>query len=227
MAFWVDKRINMNINRSICMVLFVGFTFVLSMDTARADRAPDPTDQMRPFVHKIVAILTDESLQGKAHCYIRRHKVMAAAHERFDFNEMSKRVLGKQWRKISVAEKQHFVDLFTKLLEHAYIGKIEDYSKQTVEFKTQRVRGKRAEVRTVLHDRNVTIPVSYIMFLEHDKWMVYDIIVEGVSLIRNYMEQFRDILHKQSYPDFVQKLEDKVKKLDQASGKTCPVDLAG
>ncbi|VAW34417.1 Phospholipid ABC transporter shuttle protein MlaC [hydrothermal vent metagenome] len=193
---------------------------------AATQTRPDPMEQLRPFVNEIVGILTDKDLAGKANCRKRRQRVMAAAHERFDFKEMSKRVLGREWRKLSPQQKEHFVTLFTKLLEHAYIGKIEDYSKQTVEFKRQRIRGNRAEVQTVLKEKNVTIPVSYIMILENgNQWMVYDIIVEGVSLVRNYMEQFREIVRQGGYSELIKLLENKIDTLEHDLSKTCPIDL--
>lgn len=212
-------------------VVFITLLYLGSSNVGVAAAAtqprPDPTEQLRPFVNKIVGILTDKSLAGKANCRKRRQMVMIAAHERFDFKEMSKRVLGREWRKLSPAQKEHFVSLFTKLLEHAYLGKIEDYSKQTVEFKRQRIRGNRAEVQTVLKDNNVVIPVSYIMILENgNQWMVYDIIVEGVSLVRNYMEQFSQILRQGGYSKLIELLENKIDILEHELSKKCPIKLA-
>ncbi len=194
---------------------------------AATQTRPDPTEQLRPFVQEIVGILTNRKLAGKANCRKRRQMVMVAAHERFDFNEMSKRVLGREWRKLSPAQKEHFVTLFTKLLEYAYLGKIEDYSQQTVEFKRQRIRGNRAEVQTILKGKHVVIPVSYIMILENgNQWMVYDIIVEGVSLVRNYMEQFREIIRQGGYSKLIKLLENKIDTLEQGLSKTCQIDAA-
>ncbi|MHB1351339.1 MAG: MlaC/ttg2D family ABC transporter substrate-binding protein [Desulfobulbaceae bacterium] len=186
---------------------------------------PDPTEQLRPFVDKIVGILTDESLQSEQMSGTRRAKVMEVAHERFDFEEMSKRVLGSQWRQLSGEERKRFVDLFTKLLEHAYIGKIEDYSRQKVVFKGQRIKDDRAQVETELVDKQLVLPVSYIMILKSDQWMAYDIVVEGVSLIRNYMEQFREIIRKNGYPSLVKQIEDKVHELETNMGKPATTDI--
>lgn len=191
---------------------------------AATGNEPDPTEQLQPFIEKIVNILTDESLQGEEKCHERRQKVMKVVYERFDFYEMSKRVLGSQWRKLSEKEKQEFTELFTTLLEHAYIGKIEDYSNQKVEFRDQRVKNDRAEVKTDIVDKEVVIPVSYIMILKSREWMVYDVVVENVSLVRNYMEQFKEILRKDGYPSLLAQLKDKVNELEQAT-KPCPVDI--
>lgn len=188
--------------------------------------SPDPTEQMRPFVQKIVNILTDPELQGDALCSKRRQMVMDVAHARFDFEEMSKRVLGREWRDLSTSEKKTFIGLFTTLLEHAYIGKIEDYSKQRVEFKGQRIRRDKAQVDTVLIDMDVTIPVSYIMILKKDDWMVYDIVVEGVSLVRNYMDQFNEIIRKDGYDSLLARMQERIKELEACAGKACPIEVS-
>jgi phospholipid transport system substrate-binding protein len=190
-----------------------------------ARATPDPTEQLRPFVDKIVGILTDQALQGAENSGKRREKVMEVAHERFDFKEMSKRVLGGQWRQLSSEEQEQFVALFTRLLEHAYIGKIEDYSKQKVVFKGQRIKEDRAQVETELVDKDVVLPVSYIMILKGSDWMAYDIVVEGVSLIRNYMEQFREIIRKDGYASLVKQIEDKVHELELSKGKPDTTDI--
>jgi len=209
----------------IIVSLAISFIALLSLiSSAVAGTAPDPTEQLRPLLDKIVAILTDPNLQGEENCYERRQRVMKVAKERFDFAEMSKRVLSSQWRSLSQQEQQNFTALFTTLLEHAYIGKIEDYSKQKVEFREQRIRDERAEVKTDIVDNNVVLPVSYIMILKGREWMVYDIVVEGVSLIRNYMEQFREIIRKDGYQSLLSQLKNKVNELEETA-KPCPVDL--
>lgn len=215
------------IHRSLSYSVFVLLltSWLSGGAAAIALAAPDPTEQMRPYVDKIVGILTDPTLQGQENSTKRRETVMNIVRERFDFEEMSKRVLGSQWRQLSGGEQDQFVDLFTKLLEHAYIGKIEDYSKQKVVFKGQRIKDGRAQVDTELVDKDVVIPVSYIMILKGSDWMGYDIVVEGVSLIRNYMEQFREIIRKDGYPSLVKQIEDKVHKLESNMGPSASTDI--
>lgn len=213
------------IRKFIFFTVSAGLALLLSCPLPAASKTPDPTEQFRPFVEDIVTILTDPKLQGDENCILRRDKAMKVASQRFDFNEMSKRVLGRTWRKLSDDDKKYFVSLFTRLLEHAYIGKIEDYSKQKVVFKDQRIKGDRAQVITDIIDKDVTISVSYIMILKSDIWLVYDIIVEGVSLVRNYMEQFKEILRKEGYAYLLKQVEDKVTELEEGIGKPCPVEI--
>ena len=174
---------------------------------------PDPTEQMKPFIEKMTRMLADETLKNDSQCNICQ-KLVEVSRERFDYDEMSKRVLGKEWKKLSKEQKTEIVKLFTELLQYAYIGKIEGYAGQTIVFKKQRIKGKRAEVKTELIDKDTSIPVSYIMHLKGDQWMVYDVVVEGVSLVRNYMEQFSEILRKEQYSGLVKQMEEKIKELE-------------
>jgi phospholipid transport system substrate-binding protein len=175
---------------------------------------PDPSEQLKPFIEKITAILKQAKETQESKCKVCQ-RIIDVAHERFDFEEMSKRVLGREWQNLNAEQRATFVDLFTTLLQWAYIGKIEEYSGQSVQFKDQRVRGNRAEVQTLLVDAQRTIPVSYIMVLKGDQWMTYDVVVEGVSLVRNYMEQFREILRKEDFSYLGKQVEDKISELEK------------
>jgi phospholipid transport system substrate-binding protein len=179
---------------------------------------PDPTAQMKPFIDKVMDILENADFKKDPKCIICK-RLIDVSRERFDFNEMSKRVLGRTWRKLNKKEKEEFVGLFTRLLQYAYIGKLEQYTGQKITFKGQRVKGRRAQVQTEISDGQQSIAVSYIMLLEGDQWMVYDVIIEGVSLVRNYMEQFREILRKEKYAGLVKQIETKVQQLEEERRK--------
>ena len=170
-----------------------------------------PTEQLQPVLNQLIEVLDDDTLKGDALREERRGKIMAIIASGFDFREMSRRVLGKTWNEISEEDQQYFVSQFTKLLENVYIGKLESYGGRTYEFVAERIKGKRAQVTTLIPYEESKIPVHYIMQRELDKWMVYDINIEGVSLVRNYMEQFRTILRKEQYDRLIKIIEDKNK----------------
>lgn len=196
-------------------VVYFSMLMMLSSQSA-ANAAPDPTDQMRPFLKKVTDALADPALKTipkKA----QGQRIIKIVRERFDFQEMSKRVLGQQWRNLNDREKEEFEDLFTQLLQYAYIGKIDEYAGQRVEFTQQRIKGDRAEVQTLLVDKAKSIPVSYIMLLQGDQWMAYDVVVEGVSLVRNYMEQFQEIVRKDGYAGLVKQIEEKIDHIEKES----------
>ena len=182
-------------------------------------RADDhsPTEQLQPVLDQLIEVLDNEALKGDAQRDQRRSKIMASIASGFDFREMSRRVLGKTWNELSAEEKDYFVAQFTKLLENVYIGKLESYGGQTVDFVAERIKGKRAQVTTIIPYEDSKIPIHYIMQREMDKWMVYDINIEGVSLVRNYMEQFRTILRKEHYDGLIKIIEEKNKSFAETN----------
>ncbi|RUM37891.1 MAG: hypothetical protein DSY70_08945 [Desulfobulbus sp.] len=205
---------NRNLQRLFLGALFLTFF----LPSGAFCSTPDPTEQLKPFLEKLVAELKTDEFKQDTSCH-QCKRIVDLASEHFDFYEMSRRVMGKQWRTLSTEQKDKFVSLFTKLLQYAYIGKVEDYVDKKIEFKGQRVKGKRAEVKTLLVDTDKTIPVSYIMLLKDDKWMAYDIVVENVSLVRNYMEQIRSILRSKKFPGLITQLEKKIKTLEEQKNK--------
>ncbi|MBW2658167.1 MAG: ABC transporter substrate-binding protein [Deltaproteobacteria bacterium] len=170
-----------------------------------------PTATLKPVLDGVMDILSDSDLKGDKHLQERRGKIMSKVKEGFDFREMSKRVLGKTWRTINDEQKEYFTTLLTKLLENVYIGKLEGYSGQTTEFEAEKIKGSRAQVTTVVENNGNLLPVHYIMRERGGNWMVYDINIEGISLIRNYQQQFKSILRKEKYEGLVKVLEEKNK----------------
>lgn len=169
-----------------------------------------PIQQLEPVLEKVMSALADENLAGDENREARRLQVLAAIEEGFDFREMSRRILGKTWRGISEEERVYFIELMTTLLQNTYMDRLEGYSGNTVVFDSERIKGNRALVKTTVSDDRITIPVNYIMVLrEGIQWLVYDINIEGISLIRNYNEQFKSILRKEKFSGLVELLEEK------------------
>lgn len=189
------------------MLVFVVLLLGFSVPVRAED--PGPTEQLRPTIDQVITILLDESLKGSANKPERRRLIMETVSAGFDFREMSRRVLGATWHEISAEQQEYFVKQMTKLLENVYIGKLEEYSGQAVQYVGERVKGKRAQVTTAVEHQGQSFPIHYIMQKEQDRWMVYDINIEGVSLIRNYMEQFRSILRQESFDGLIKIIEDK------------------
>ena len=190
------------------------FFFMIVGWTSLGMTSAGPTEALKPTLNDIMLILRNPNLAGKDHRLVRRAKIMDIAEQGFDFQEMSKRVLGKIWKKIDVQQRDHFVGLFTKLLENVYIGKLEGYSGQEIIYKDERVKGKRAAVTTVVQNQDMLIPVNYIMIEKDAGWQVYDINIEGVSLLRNYREQFKSIIRKEKFEGLVKVLEEKNASFD-------------
>jgi len=190
--------------------------FVYLQAPAVTAETESPTEQLKPTLEKLVDILSDPSLEGQENKKKRRDLIMSTISKRFDFREMSKRVLGPTWREISPEERDNFTAEMTKLLENNYIGQLENYSGETVEYVGERVREDRAQVSTLIESEGSQYPVHYIMNREDGKWMVYDINIEGVSLIRNYRAEFKSILRRQNYEGLIKTLEKKNASFEQS-----------
>lgn len=186
------------------LVLFLFFFGGISMAAYAS-----PTSDLEPVLKDLTDVLADETLKGSEHLVERREKIMSQIKRGFDFREMSKRVVGKTWKTLQEKDRSYFTELMTKLLENVYIGKLEGYSGQGVEYVDEKVKGNRAQVSTMVLSGEAKIPVHYMMKNNNETWMVYDINIEGVSLIRNYRQQFKSILKKDKFAGLVKELEDK------------------
>ena len=199
--------------RSILSTFFLCF-LILGFSSAATVAAPDPVEQIRPVVEKISHMILDPKYKALSQKE-QFAQFLVAAKECFDFDEMSKRVLGPQWNSLSAEQKSVFVDRFTSLLGHTYIDKIDSYTGQPIVYGKARVKGTRAEVPTFLQNGSTTVPISYIMQLDEGEWMAYDLVVENISLVRNYMEQLRSILQRDGYDGLIKQIEEKIAVLEQ------------
>ena len=184
---------------------------VMCHDVSHA-AATDPVVIIKDAVDEIISILQDEKLAAPNRRAERKNRVVTIVEKKFDFREMSMRTLAKHWQGRSPEEQDRFVFLFKTLLENTYIAKIETYSGEKVVFKKSALQGNKAIVYSDLVRKNVETPVNYKLKNSDDRWMVYDVEVEGVSLVNNYRTQFASILDKENFAGLLARLEEKVKK---------------
>jgi phospholipid transport system substrate-binding protein len=193
--------------------------FLILMGLADLAVAASPTDAVRGTVDEVVRLLSDPALKSPAQKPRRRQQIKQTVDRRFDYEEMAKRSL-PNWNQLSAAQRREFVGLFSELLEASYAGKLEKYSGEKVTYQTEQVDGDRAEVRTQLVRRNDRIPINY-RLLNKSQWLVYDVVIEGVSLVNNYRSQFSRVISESSYPELVRRLRTKVdeqRRLDSKGG---------
>jgi phospholipid transport system substrate-binding protein len=169
-----------------------------------------PTDQLRTQIDRAVKILEDPELKKDGRQRDRRAAVRQVANDIFDFSETAKRSLARHWTPRTQAERDEFVELFTDLLERSYISKIELYGGEQIHFVGETIEGEGAVVRTKLITKQGTeIPIEYRMLKRGDKWLVYDVVIEGVSLISNYRTQFNKIITTSSFQELMKKMKTK------------------
>jgi phospholipid transport system substrate-binding protein len=172
--------------------------------------AGPPTDIARQVIEKALEALNDPSIKGEA----RRQKVKRIVDPYFDYQEMAKRSLGPTWAKLNAGQRQEFVQIFAQLLEASYSDKIEKYAQRVkIDYTGEILEDGYAEVRTVVVRANDRIPLNYRLLNEAGTWKVYDVVIEGVSLVSNYRSQFSRIIHESSYAELVRRLKTKVSEL--------------
>ena len=169
-----------------------------------------PTDQLRLQVERVLDIVRDPEFQGATMTRDRRAAIRAVAARIFDFEEMARRSLGRHWHARSPAERAEFTELFTNLLERAYIARIERYGGEPITYRQARIEGDRATVQTtIVARRGSEVPVDYRMRHEGATWLVYDVVIEGVSLVANYRTQFNKIILTSSWEELLRRMKDK------------------
>jgi phospholipid transport system substrate-binding protein len=188
-----------------------GLTLQLLLGAAGAWAGP-PTDIARQVIEKALDALQDTSSPAE----VRRQKVKRIVDPYFDYQEMAKRSLGPAWGKLSASQRDEFVGLFSQLLEASYSDKIEKYAQRVkINYTGEILEGNYAEVRTVVLKANDRIPLNYRLLNEGGTWKVYDVVIEGVSLVSNYRSQFSRIIHESGYAELVKRLKTKVSELTQ------------
>jgi phospholipid transport system substrate-binding protein len=170
-----------------------------------------PVQELRSRVDRAVQTLADPATKGPSKTAERRARIRKIADEIFDFNEMSKRALGVHWQQMQQGDRERFVRSFSDLLDRAYFEKIDTYSGEKVQYLAPKIEGEQAIVPTrVTTDKGTEIPIEYRMHRGQDRWMVYDVIIEGVSLISNYRAQFDRIIRTSSVNELIKRMESQV-----------------
>ncbi len=170
-----------------------------------------PTDDVKATIDRVLKIVTDPTLKPQAKTRERRAEIRKTVGERFNFGEMARRSLATHWRDRTPQEQQEFVKVFTDLLEKSYVDKIENFSDEKIIYLGEQIDGDTATVKSkVVTKKNVEIPIDYRLFQRAGKWEVYDVIIEGVSLINNYRVQFNKIIRTKSYPELVRMMKVKL-----------------
>jgi phospholipid transport system substrate-binding protein len=157
--------------------------------------AGEPLDVVKANVTGVLDILRDPKLKGDAGKKVKEQKIQAAADKLFDFVELSKRTLGLNWNKFTAEQRREFVELYKAVLKDAYVDKITAYTDEKVNFtKEVPLAENTVEVQSTVVARTAEVPIYYRVIKRENEWKVYDVVIEGVSLIANYRSQFRDIL---------------------------------
>ncbi|MDI6889433.1 MAG: ABC transporter substrate-binding protein [Thermodesulfovibrionales bacterium] len=187
-----------------------GFTVYCLLFTVPIAYAGEPTYQVKQTIDGVLDILKNKELKKPEKTKERRALIRKVVGNRFDFEEMSKRSLALHWRARSSEEKREFVALYSDLLERSYIKKIEGYEDEQILYTGETIDGDYAVVKTkIITKRNVEIPIEYRLMKKNAKFEVYDVVIEGVSLVNNYRNQFNRIIRTSSYAELLRRMKSK------------------
>ena len=197
--------------------LVVVFAVILAWNPGLAV-ASQVTEDVKDTIDKVIEIVGREDLKNNKEA--RREALREVIDQRFNYHQMVRRALAKNWKGRSDQERREFTGLFKKLLENSYASKLESYSDETINFTDEVIKGKYALVKTKVVRKASTIAVDYKLINGGGVWKIYDFVIEGVSMVRNYRSQFSKIIRKDSYEGLVRKLTDKVNELENGTQKT-------
>lgn len=191
------------------LLLLLMLAAIPHISRASSQPAESPTAVVRATLTEVFRILEDPKLKDPAKLMPRRRLLEQVIGERFDYAEMSKRALAVNWTPLTNDQRAEFVELFKAFLSDRYAGKIEGYSGERTEYLSERLEGSYAEVRTRLVSNKTDIPMDYRMINKAGRWYAYDIIADGVSLVKNYRSQFEKIIRADSYDELVKRLRNR------------------
>ena len=168
---------------------------------------------MKANVNDVLSVLRDPKLQCESGVKMKEQKIGAAADKVFDFIELSKRTLGLNWNKFSPDQRKEFVELYKTILRDAWVDKITSFTNQRINFiKEVSLSETTIEVQSIIYYEGGETPIYYRVMKKETDWKVYDVVIEGVSLINNYSTQFREILANNPPEKVIETLRKKVGK---------------
>ena len=175
--------------------------------------AASPLESIQPQVDLALEVLRDPALKAESAKGVKEKKIWTILDGVFDYTELSKRTLAQHWKQFSPDQQGEFTRLFGKLLGGVYMDRIIAYKDEKVVFgKVTNLSDKTADVQSEVVRSSKSIPIHYRMILENGDWKVYDVVIEGVSLVQNYRTQFREILMNKTPEDLLKTLLEKVRK---------------
>jgi phospholipid transport system substrate-binding protein len=176
---------------------------------AHAQRA---TEEIKTTTNNILTVLNNPSLQGDEKKAERRKLLGSELDKRFNWTDSARSCLGRHWAKRTPAEQKEFITLFSKFLEQTYLEKFEVYYGELdkLDYVREKVMESFASVKVnVTTKEKLVHPVEYRMNQTGGEWKVYDVIIEGTSLVKNYRDQFDEVIGRSSYEGLIKDLKAK------------------
>jgi len=181
-----------------------GRVYLLAVQISFAATAPSPREMVQRTVDQVLATLRDPQFKSAAE---RRRQLRDIIEERFDFGEMARRSLGRHWRSTTPAQQNEFVEAFREILIDSYRTTIESYRGEKVKYLRERIDNGYAAVDTLIVDeRGQEYSVNYRLHRVGAQWRIYDVVIEGVSLVGNYRSQFDRVIRRDSFEELLRRM---------------------
>lgn len=192
----------------ILFMLFTGILLVLHLPVY--SHGEEPTDQLKRSIDKVLLILNDSEMKKAGNRDRRRKEIVRVIDERFDFEEVTRRSLATHWKKRTSEERSEFVSLFHTLLENTYMKRIEAYEGEEIIYTDEDTENEYSSVKIkIVSKKNTDALIIFRLHRKDDQWRVYDVVIEGISLVKNYRTQFGQVIRTKSYDELVRKLRGK------------------
>ena len=187
--------------------------------SAVAVESGSATEAVKKTLDQVLGVLGDEQLKKPDRSKDRIAALEKIIGERFDYEEMGKRTLSLEWKKLDGDQQKEFVGLFEKFLLNTYAGNVDGYSGEKVEYVKERRKGRFAEVQTKVISKKLEIPIAYRLLKKSSKWWIYDVVIDGISLVKNFRGQFSRIIKAKEFSGLLDKLRSKTEKKSKAVAK--------
>jgi phospholipid transport system substrate-binding protein len=189
--------------------LIAGMLLLTPIAPSWASTPQTPTESVRTTIEDVIRILDNERLKQPERAAERRQEIERVLRQRISYEDMARHALGVQWLSLSPQERQEFVDLFVQLLRDSFTGKIDAYADERVLYLSEERADRFAEVRTKLSGRKTDTLLDFRLADRAGTWLVYDVVIDGASIVHNYRAQFASILRTASYPALVNKMRER------------------
>lgn len=194
-----------NLRNYFNSILCLAILFVFSAPQGIMAQPTEITDNIKQTIDQVIEILKDENLKEDPDA--RRKVLRKIIEKRFNYEQMALRALAENWGPRSPEEKKEFTQLFKDLLERSYAKKIETFRGDEIRYEDEIIKGKYALVKTKVSQHGKFVSLDYKLIKENGTWKVYDFIISGVSMIRNYRSQFSKTLKDKSFKELIENLE--------------------
>ena len=210
-ALDISRRKHRSNQNRLPFVIFMIFslTFLFCESATSAVEPGSATEAVKKTIDEMLVVLSDKELKKPERSKERLARLLEVIGQRFDYEEMGKRTLAKHWKQLNEAQRKEFVRLFRQFLTNSYAGNVDGYAGEKIEYLKERRKGDFAEVKTRVVSPKLEVPLDYRLLKKNNDWRVYDVVVDGISLMKNYRGQFSRIIKSSSYEGLLEKLRSK------------------